>query len=124
LKERKVPLLPQLKFLLDEDVSNKTLRRLRKQKLTVESVRTLGLQGIKNSALLDYIISHGFILITHDQDFVFPSRSDHLGIILVMAHPATDAHAGVILENFLTTVDSAVIIGKLVFLKEDSWNMP
>ena len=115
--------MPPLKFLLDEDVSNKTLRRLRKQNLTVESARTLGLLGIKNSTLLDYAISQGFILITHDQDFLSPSRNDHLGIIIVMIHPATDAHAGETLETFLLTIDPTNIIGKLVILKEKSWNI-
>ncbi|WP_369335129.1 DUF5615 family PIN-like protein [Candidatus Borrarchaeum sp.] len=61
LKERRFPLLLLLKFLLDEDVSHKTLQRLKKQGLIVESVKTLRLLGSKNSELLEYATSKGFI---------------------------------------------------------------
>jgi predicted nuclease of predicted toxin-antitoxin system len=115
--------LSVLKFLLDEDVSYKTLVRLRRQGFAVESVKTLGLLGAKNSDLLEYATSKGFILITHDRDFLFPPRKEHLGIIVVMIHPKTDAHAGKILEQFLQTIDLAKIMRKVVRLEEKYWNI-
>ena len=111
-----------LKFLLDEDVSHKTLDRLKKQGFTVESVKTLKLFGSKNSELLDYAISKGFILITHDRDFLFASRKDHLGIIVVMIHPATDIHAGKTLEHFLKRIDPSKIKGKVIRLERGFWS--
>ena len=112
-----------LKFLLDEDMSHQTLGRLRGQGFTVESVRTLGLSGAKNRDLVDFAISEGFILITHDRDFLYPPRKDHLGIIVVMIHPKTDAHAGKVLEQFLQTIDLAKIVGKIVRLEEKYWSI-
>jgi predicted nuclease of predicted toxin-antitoxin system len=114
--------LSPLKFLLDEDVSHKTLQRLKKQGFVVESVKTLRLFGSKNSELLDYATSKGFILITHDRDFLYPSRKDHLGIIVVMIHPATDAHAGKILEQFLKRIDPSKIMGKVIRLERGFWS--
>ncbi len=123
LKERRFPVLSPLKFLLDEDVSHKTLKRLRKRGFIVESVKTLGLLGAKNSDLLNYATSKEFILITHDRDFLYPSRKEHLGIIIVMIHPKTDDHAGKILEQFLQIIDPVKIMGKLIRLEEKHWSI-
>ena len=112
-----------LKFLLDENVSYKILKRLRRRGFIVESVSTLELTGARNSDLLDFATTKGFILITHDRDFLYTPQKNHRGIILVMIHPKTDVHAGKILELFLQTIDPKKIIGKLVKLEEKYWSI-
>jgi len=79
------------------------------------------LLGMKNGDLLDIFKQNKWILITHDQDFLNPPKKDHLGIIVVRIHPATDSIAGIILEKYLKSIDQKDIEGKLVVLEKKSW---
>ncbi|WP_287582845.1 hypothetical protein [Candidatus Borrarchaeum sp.] len=45
-----------------------------------------------------------------------------MGIIVVMIHPATDAHAGQILEQFLKRIDPSKIMGKVIRLERGFWS--
>ena len=85
---RKSTQLSNLEFLLDENVSVKTLKRLRMKNLTVRSVRSENILGIKNGSLLSLCKERKWILITHDKDFLNPLLKEHYGIILVNIHPA------------------------------------
>ncbi len=93
--------MSNIRLLLDEDVSAKTLKRLRNAGFQVESVNTLKIHGTKNSNLLQFALKNQYILITHDHDFANPNLVSHFGILIVMVHPATDDVAGVELEKFL-----------------------
>lgn len=110
-----------MEFLLDENVSVKTLKRLRSKNLVVRSVRSENILGIKNGNLLSLCKNKKWILITHDKDFLKPSIPDHYGIILVNIHPAIDSVAGEIIEKFLELVDDKIMLEKLVVLEKNSW---
>ena len=79
-----------MEFLLDENVSVKTLKRLKRKNLAVQSVRSENILGIKNGDILTLCKEKNWILITHDKDFLNPSLKDHYGIIVVNIHPAID----------------------------------
>ena len=110
-----------MEFLLDENVSVKTLKRLRNKNLAVRSVRSENILGIKNGNLLNLCKNKKWILITHDKDFLSPSIVDHYGIVLVNIHPAIDTVAGETIEKFIELVEDKIILGKLVILEKNNW---
>ncbi len=100
--------MSQLTFLLDENVSHKTLGRLRRIGIKVESVKTLERLGASNGDLLKLSDKKNWIFITHDSDFLsLTSKPDH-GIIVVKIHPAIDEVSGEILEKFLSSINHEV----------------
>ena len=117
---RLLPLSP-MEFLLDENVSAKTLNRLRRANFLVKSVKTENILGVKNGNLITIGKQHNWILITHDQDFLAPHITDYYAIIVVKIHPAIDAISGAILENFLQSTDENAIIGRIIILEKFSW---
>lgn len=108
-------------FLLDENVSAKTVKRLLSNNFKIKTVKTEKLLGSKNGFLLNLCKQKKWILITHDQDFLSPDVKDHYGIIVMKIHPAIDSISGVVLENFLKSIDATKIIGKIVILEKNSW---
>lgn len=118
---RKSHQLSPQEFLLDENVSAKTLKRLKKLSLVVRSIKTEQLLGTKNGHLLSLCKQKNWILITHDQDFLSPMIQDHAGIIVVTIHPAIDSVSGVILANFFQSIDVNQIPEKIIILERSSW---
>jgi predicted nuclease of predicted toxin-antitoxin system len=109
--------MSNIKFLLDEDVSANTLKRLRRAGFQVESVDTLGIKGTRNSDLLHFALKKEYILITHDHDFANLALQIHFGILVVMIHPATDDVAGVELEKYLRAGNLEALKNKVNTLK-------
>jgi predicted nuclease of predicted toxin-antitoxin system len=110
--------MSNIRFLLDEDVSAKTLKRLRTAGFQVESVNTLKIKGTKNSNLLQFALINQYVLITHDHNFTNPNLASHFGILIVMIHPATDNVAGVELEKFLKAGHIEDLRNKVTILKK------
>lgn len=108
-------------FLLDENVSAKTGKRLMSKNFKIKTVKSEKLLGSKNGFLLNLCKQKKWILITHDQDFLSPGIKDHYGIVVVKIHPAIDSISGVILENFLKSIDATKIISKIIILEKNSW---
>ncbi|MHA1972585.1 MAG: DUF5615 family PIN-like protein [Candidatus Hodarchaeales archaeon] len=113
--------MSQLTFLLDENVSHKTLGRLRRSGFNVESVKTQSKLGTSNGDLIDLINKRNWVLITHDSDFLTPIFKAVNGVIVVKIHPVTDEISGKILENFLSSVDHELLKGKKTVLERDGW---
>ena len=109
--------MSNIKFLLDEDISAKTLNRLRGSGFVAESVDTLKLKGTRNSSLLQLALKNQYILISHDQDFI-KYKYPHHGILVVMIHPATDDVAGMELEKFLKAKNLDDLKNKVTILKK------
>jgi len=99
-----------LTYLLDENVSAKTLRRPRNQNFQVTSVKSENLLGTKNGVLLEICKQKEWVLITHDQEFLSPTITNHSGIIVVKIHPAIDSIAGIVLETLLKSITNQQII--------------
>ena len=108
-------------ILLDENVSEKTLKRLKSKGIQARSVKTEKLFGTKNGKLLSLCRANNWILVTHDRDFLDIGKKQHSGIILIRIHPATDEMAGPALERFLSTITGEGIQGKIIILERDGW---
>jgi len=113
--------LSGLTFLLDENVSHKTYKRLRNENFQVKSTKSEKLAGTKNGDLLQVCSNNKWILVTHDQDFITRKLKDFYGIIVVKIHPTTDSVAGPILLNFLKTVKDEQIKNKIIILEKNDW---
>ncbi len=118
---RRLNQLSTLVFLLDENVSAKTYKRLKSVNFQVKSIKTENLSGTKNGALLNICKQNKWILITHDQEFLSINIKDHYGIIVVKIHPAIDSVAGIAIENFLRSINHKSIIGKIIILEKITW---
>ncbi|MFX1512846.1 MAG: DUF5615 family PIN-like protein [Promethearchaeota archaeon] len=113
--------MSRLIFLLDENVSHKTLERLKSIGLKVESARTQDILGASNGDLLSLSASKNWILITHDRDFLNLTANPEHGIIVVKIHPATDEIAGEILEKFLNSVNHEIFRNNINILEKEGW---
>ena len=82
-----------MKFLSDENITRKTTNLFKNQGYDIETVQSLGIRGIKNSKLLDKIISSDRILITFDADFkaLLKDNIEFPGIIFIDVNPNIDA---------------------------------
>ena len=114
--------MPQLTFLLDENISHKTLARLRRTGLNVESLKTQKRLGIANGDLLKLVNKENWVLITHDSDFLNLRFKPENGIIIVKIHPAIDEISGRILEKFLKDVDSEIFRRKVIILEKEGYH--
>ena len=113
--------LSELTFLLDENISHKTYKRLRNENFQVKSTKSEKLAGTKNGDLLQVCFKNNWILITHDQDFLSRKFEVFHGIIVVKIHPTTDSVAGPILLNFLKTIKDEKIKNQIIILEKDGW---
>lgn len=115
--------MPNLKFLLDENVSNKTVRRLKKAGLSIESAQTHELFGKENGEILAYASKNHYCLLTFDRDFLDFSQEDHWGIIVCLIHPIKDEIAGPVIERFLKDLEFSQVKGQIIILEKDNWRI-
>lgn len=114
--------MSQLTFLLDENISHKTLGRLRRTGIKVESVKTLERLGASNGDLLKLSTGENWIFITHDTDFLNLTSKPNRGIVVVKIHPAIDEVAGEILEKFLNSTNPEIFKNNIIILEEKGWH--
>ena len=72
--------MSKLDYILDENVSKKTLKRLRKKNISILSVRSENLLSIQNGDLINLCKEKNWVSITHDKDFLTPSIKGFLWI--------------------------------------------
>lgn len=108
-------------FLLDEDVSHRTLKRLRKLDFRVESVSTLKIKGKKNGPLIEFCKRYDYVLITHDKGFLNQKIANFPGIIVVRIHPVADIVTGPFLLQFLEDQDASIIPNAIIELEKRGW---
>ena len=94
-----------LKFLLDENISQRVFTLMRKRKFNVQSIHSLNIDGMKNGVLLNQALENDRILITFDQDFLQPSNPNHCGIIVLQIYPALDSVVLPILTQFFQSLE-------------------
>ena len=94
------------KFLVDENISPQTAQFLRGLGLVVSDVREVGLRGQNDEAVYKYAKDNGLILITFDQDFsyLYLSRKDLAGLIVLRVHPQTLENINSALKRFFESV--------------------
>lgn len=81
-----------MRFLIDEDVYELTIKFLREHGYDVVKVADIGLRGNPDVVILSYALQHGLVLITRDKGFgslVFLSKKKEACVILLRLIPET-----------------------------------
>ena len=94
------------KFLIDENISPQTTPFLRALGLDVSDVREVGLRGQSDEAVYKYAKDNKLILITFDLEFsyLYLSRKDLAGLIVLRVHPQTLENLHSTLKRFFEVV--------------------
>jgi predicted nuclease of predicted toxin-antitoxin system len=94
------------KFLLDENISPKTVLFLHSLGLEVIGIREVGLQGKSDEIIYGHAKENGFVLVTYDHEFghVFHYRKDLEGLILLKVHPQTLETLHPVLKRFFESI--------------------
>ena len=119
MRKRKVPQSHDVKFLLDENVSNNLKKLLILKGFDAISVQELNKRGAKNSELVELARKKNRILITCDKDFVeFMHKSENY-LILIDIHPLIDENVLPNFEKFLNSFSIEILKENFIILKED-----
>lgn len=108
-----------LKFLLDENVSNNLKKLLTSQGYDVVTVQELNKRGTKNSELLEIARKNSRILITYDKDFINFNHESDSYLILIDIHPLIDENVLPNFEKFLNSLSFENLKDNNIILNED-----
>ena len=113
-------LQPQdVKFLLDENVSNNLKKLLLSKGYDAITVQELNRRRVKNSELVEIARKERRILITYDKDFIeFKYKSDNY-LILIDIHPLIDENVLPNIKKFLNSISFEDLKSNIIILKED-----
>jgi predicted nuclease of predicted toxin-antitoxin system len=76
--------LAKIKFYLDESVNVAVAAGLKRRGVYVITARDSGVLGLTDIEQLTYATKNGFVIVTHDDDFLsIASRKNHAGIVYV-----------------------------------------
>lgn len=118
-RKKAVPALPNLRFLLDENVSNNLRKLLISNGYEVITIQDLDMRGVKNSGLMEVARVKNRILITYDKDFIhFKYTQDHF-IIVVDIHPLIDEAVLPIFEKFLESLNFDDLKNNFIVLEKN-----
>ena len=106
-------------FLIDENISPQTAQFLRGLGLDVLDVREVGLRGQNDEAVYKYAKDNKLILITFDHEFsyLYLSRRDLAGLVVLRVHPQTLENLHSTLKRFFEAVAAKSIARYLVLLQ-------
>jgi len=114
-----VPQSHEVKFLLDENISNNLRKLLISKGFDAISVQELNKRGVKNSELVELARKKSRILITCDKDFIeFKNKSENY-LILIDIHPLIDENVLPNFENFLNSFSFEELKENFIILKKD-----
>lgn len=93
-------------FLIDENISPQTAQFLRGLGLDVRDARQVGLRGKSDDLVYKYAKDNKLILITFDHEFsyLYLSRKDLVGLIVLRVHPQTIQNLHGALKRFFEAV--------------------
>lgn len=106
-----------MRLLLDENLSPLHASTLRDLGHDAVSVPECGLSGTDDSAVRDFAIEGGRILLTLDADFANVLRyppSNTPGVIRLKVHPATEGAIDTLLRSTIIRLAEVNLEGKLV----------
>lgn len=110
------------KFLIDQNISLKTVLFLKQLGFDVKSLGDLGLKGKSDQEIVNISKTEDRIIITFDKDFgeiyYFSERGKITAIVLYLDNQIPD-NVNDVLQKFLSSVDWTAIRNKLVILYID-----
>ena len=94
----------RLKFLIDQNISDRTTEFLRKIGINLEDIREIGLKGALDDEIYEYAKKNKLVIITFDHEFAFNfmNKKDLIGLIILRIHPQ-------ILETVNNTVNYSAL---------------
>ena len=107
-----------MKLLLDENLSHRLVSRLEEAFPGTASVYYVGLDGQPDTAIWDYAVEHGFVIVSKDDDFrqmSFLQGHPPKVVWLVVGNAGTAPIADLLLRNqdlialFLDRADDALL---------------
>lgn len=107
-----------MRFLCDENITQKAVKLLRKAGYDVETVQSLNLRGITNSRLIEKSVELDRILITFDTDFTQPPANIFPGILLIRIQPNTDKQVLPVIKKLLLKIDTIDFTDRVTILEE------
>lgn len=109
-----------MKFLLDQNLSPKTVLFLRKLGVSVVDVREVGLAGKSDDEIYEYALRESFVLVTFDHEFGYKcvARGDLQGLIIIRLHPQTLELIHSMLERFFSTFDLNKVKHSIVVIEK------
>lgn len=115
-----------MKFLLDENISPKTVKFLKSLGFEAVHVRDVDLRGASDSEVIKFARENGLILITVDKGFTnilhYPPNTHHGIIRLKLKYmPSKIVHS--VLERFFKAVRMEEIKGNIIILEKDRFRI-
>jgi predicted nuclease of predicted toxin-antitoxin system len=93
-----------MKFLADENISNKVVNSLRDKGIDIISIRLIA-SGLSDESVLDTANKQKRVVVSFDEDFgelIYRSKRKAHGIILLKFIPKSQQHVIDVLSNVLT----------------------
>ncbi|MEE8184854.1 MAG: DUF5615 family PIN-like protein [Thermodesulfobacteriota bacterium] len=118
-------MIPDMKFLTDQNVSPKTTTFLKDLGLDVVGVREIDMPAISDESLYAMANDKGFILITYDVDAAsfFSVKKDLPGLILIRVHPQTFEFLHPALKIFFEKVDYKELQRSIAVVSNQSYKI-
>ena len=115
-----------MKFLLDENISPKTVNFLKELGHDAIHLRDVNLKGAVDEDVINYATQHKLVLITIDRDFGnildYPPGS-HPGIIRLKLQYMPSRIVNFVLKTFLEEVKPQDIYGNLAIVEENRYRL-
>lgn len=122
----KKPKSPNVKFIADECVSDKTMRFLRSLGYKVESVWDLDLGSAPNGKLIQRAIRDKKVFITEDHDFcnilLYPPHLHH-GIIVLKTSLSVEERVRFVLKTLLSEIDPSDFKKTLIIVDKNGYRL-
>ncbi len=115
-----VPKFHNIKFLLDENVSNNLKKFLISKGYETVSVQDLDERGTKNSELMELARIKNRIFITYDKDFMYFKHKIDNFLIIIDIHPLIDENVIPAMEQYLISLKIEDLKKNYVILEKDN----
>ncbi len=115
----------KLSFLVDQNLSSKTVDFIRKLGHEAKRVDEVGLQGAPDRQIADFAKVNNLIILTLDKDFgqiYFLYGKTH-GVILVRPHKPTVENVNALLKSLLDNVEHAKLRQALTIFDDSSYRI-
>jgi predicted nuclease of predicted toxin-antitoxin system len=118
-------MMPDMKFLTDQNISPKTTAFLKDLGLDVSGVREIDMPEISDESLYAAANNQDFILITYDVDAAsyFSTKRNLPGLILLRVQPQTMEFLHPALKIFFEKVDFDELQGNIAVINNQSYKI-
>ncbi len=107
----------KLKFYIDESVNIAVASGLRRRGVEALSAREAGNLGLSDKEQIEYAIKNNFVIVTHDDDFLFLAEGfKHKGIVYVHQQKYSIGELLIMLKLLWEIADSKDMLNHIEFL--------